>query len=148
MTAQFVTFSVERCFLGLDVTHVKEILRYQEMTPVPLARSDFEGLINLRGQIVTAMDLRRRLGLPPRPKGSRPMNLVVRSDDGSLSLLVDEIGDVLEVDEASFEKPPATLQGEMRTLIKGTYKVESGLLLELDLDLLVNGSPMESTGSI
>ena len=92
---QFSTFLVNGLFFGVDVRHVQEVIRYQEMTRVPLAPAMVQGLINLRGQIVTAIDLRRRLELAPRPADQLPMNVVVRTDDGAVSLLVDEIGDVV-----------------------------------------------------
>ena|SRR5579859_1275825 len=94
---QYSTFSVGTLFFGIEVLKVQEVLRYLEMTSVPLAPDVIQGLINLRGQIVTAVDMRRRLGLDKRAAGETPMNMVVRSDDGPVSLLVDEIGDVLEV---------------------------------------------------
>src|SRR3569832_2681021 len=95
---QYSTFYLDGLFFGIEVEKVQEVIRYQEMTRVPLASSVVQGLINLRGQIVTAIDLRRRLDLKPRPDGELPMNVVVRSDDGAVSLLVDEIGDVLEIE--------------------------------------------------
>ena len=94
---------------GVDAQTVQEVIRYQEMTRVPKAPPSVSGLINLRGQIVTAIDLRTRLGLKPRAAGKLPMNVVVRSDDGAVSLLVDQIGDVIEVDADNFETPPDTL---------------------------------------
>jgi purine-binding chemotaxis protein CheW len=111
---------------------VQEVMRTLEMTPVPLAPHAVRGLINLRGQIVTAIDLRRRLGLPERAADQEPMNVVMRTDDGAVSLLVDEIGDVIEVNEDAFEPPPDTLQGDARALIKGVYKLNGQLLLILD----------------
>jgi purine-binding chemotaxis protein CheW len=131
---QFCTFYVEGLCFGIGVREVQEVIRYQEMTRVPLAASVVRGLINLRGQIVTAIDLRRRLGLADRDGAdqSLPMNLVVRTDDGVVSLLVDEIGEVVEVDEDSFERPPPTLEGVARELVRGVYKQEGSLLLVLD----------------
>ena len=131
---QFCTFYVEGLCFGIGVREVQEVIRYQEMTRVPLAASVVRGLINLRGQIVTAIDLRRRLELPDRTAASEslPMNLVVRTDDGVVSLLVDEIGEVVEVDEDSFERPPPTLSGVARELVRGVYKREGSLLLVLD----------------
>ena len=131
---QFCTFYVDGLCFGIGVREVQEVIRYQEMTRVPLAASVVRGLINLRGQIVTAIDLRRRLGLPdPTPASDHlPMNLVVRTDDGVVSLLVDEIGEVVEVDEDSFERPPPTLEGVARELVRGVYKREGSLLLVLD----------------
>src|SRR5258708_3366473 len=99
------------------------------MTRVPLAPAEVRGLINLRGQIVPAVDLRRRLELPPMEQPA--MNVVVRTEGGAVSFLVDEIGDVIEVDEADFERPPETLAGVALKLIRGAYKLEGRLLLEL-----------------
>lgn len=129
---QYCTFYLDGHYFGLDVLKVQEIIRYQEMTRVPLAPPDVRGLINLRGQIVTAIDLRRRLDLKDRPADHQPLNVVVRTDDGAVSLLVDEIGDVLQVSEKSFEGPPETLKGTARELIQGVYKLPDRLLLILD----------------
>lgn len=96
---QYCTFYLDGLFLGVDVRKVQEVIRYQEMTRVPLAASVIQGLINLRGQIVTAVDLRRRLELNERPADQHPMNVVVRTEEGAVSLLVDEIGDVIETTE-------------------------------------------------
>ncbi|HWB10977.1 MAG TPA: chemotaxis protein CheW, partial [Pirellulales bacterium] len=137
---QVCTFYLDGLFLGVDVQQVQEVIRYHEMTRVPRAPHVVEGLINLRGQIVTAIDLRRRLELTDRSNGQLPMNVVVRTSDGVVSLLVDEIGDVLEVDEDAFERPPETLQGVARELIQGTYKLKDQLLLLLDTEKAVSVS--------
>ena len=131
---QFCTFMVDGLYFGVEVLQVQEVIRYQEMTRVPLANAVIKGLINLRGQIVTAIDLRRRLELTDRPEGSLPMNVVVRTADGALSLLVDEIGDVLNVESESFERPPATVGGIARELISGVYKLKDRLLLIMDTE--------------
>ena len=109
-------------------------MRYQEMTPVPLASAVVSGLINLRGQIVTALDLRARLGLPPRAAGTLPMNIVVRTEDGAVSFLVDEIGDVVEVPESSRESVPETLTASNRELIASVCKLQDRLMLVLDTE--------------
>jgi purine-binding chemotaxis protein CheW len=129
---QLCTFYADGLYFGIDVREVQEVLQYQDMVQVPLASSVVRGLINLRGQIVTAIDLRRRLDLPERAAGVDPMNVVVRSEDGAVSLLVDEIGDVVEVDERAFETAPETLRGRARDLIEGVYKLDGQLLLVLD----------------
>jgi purine-binding chemotaxis protein CheW len=129
---QYCTFYVAGHYFGLDVLRVQEIIRWQEITRVPLAPAVVRGLINLRGQIVTALDLRLRLGLGECPADQQSVNVVVRSDDGAISLLVDEIGDVLEVPESLFERTPETLTGPSRELIRGAYKLRDRLLLVLD----------------
>lgn len=131
-TRQFCTFFVDDLFLGIDVQQIQEVIRYQAMTRVPLAAASISGLINLRGQIVTAIDLRCRLGLPLRKPGESPMNVVVRDGDNVISLLVDRIGDVLEVDDELFESPPSTVRADVRGLIVGAYKLPQRLLLVLD----------------
>lgn len=135
---QFCTFFINGLFFGVEVLKVQEVIRYQEMTRVPLASRTLQGLINLRGQIVTAIDLRRRLELPPRDSDSLPMNVVVRSDDGAVSLLVDEIGDVVEIQDDIYERPPETLRGVARDLVTGVYKLKERLLLILDTEKTVN----------
>jgi purine-binding chemotaxis protein CheW len=135
---QYCTFYVDGHYFGLDVLKVQEVIRYQAMTRVPLAPPVVRGLINLRGQIVTAIDLRRRLELTDRPADQLPLNVVVQTDDGAVSLLVDEIGDVLEVPEKLFERPPETLKGTARELIRGAYKLPDRLLLILDTDRTVH----------
>ena len=141
---QFCTFYVENLFLGIDVQQVQEVIRYQEMTRVPLAAPAISGLINLRGQIVTAIDLRVRLGLPARPAREQPMNVVVRDGDAAVSLLVDRIGDVLEVNDAEFERPPSTIRPSMRGLILGAYKLPEELLLVLDTAQTVTENELRS----
>lgn len=129
---QLCTFRLDDQLFGIEASLVQEVIRYQEMTRVPLAPPSVRGLINLRGQIVTAIDLRTRLGFPQRSSDALPMNVVVRSEEGAVSLLVDQIGDVVEVDTQHFEKPPATLQSESRRLTKGAFKMDDNLLLLLD----------------
>ena len=131
---QLCTFYVAGLLCGVDANKVQEIIRYQEMTHVPLAPAVIQGLINLRGQIVTAIDLRRRLELPVRPVDQSPMNVVVQTSDGAVSLLVDEIGDVQEVSADSFERAPDTLTGIVREMVYGVYKLRQGLLLHLDVE--------------
>lgn len=129
---QYATFAVGGLYFGVDVLEVQEVLRNQQMTPAPRADQVIRGLINLRGQIVTAFDVRLRLGLPPRPEDTEPMNVVIHSDDGAVSLLVDEIGDVVEVDPETFEVPPPTIDRAAREVLDGVYKLDGRLLLALD----------------
>ncbi|MEO5922293.1 MAG: chemotaxis protein CheW [Bryobacteraceae bacterium] len=135
---QYSTFTAGGLFLGIEVLQVQEVLRYLEMTRIPSAPDVIQGLINLRGQIVTAVDMRARLGLPKREDGEPPMNMVVRSDDGAVSLLVDEIGDVVEVTADSYEPTPDNLPREQRELIEGVYKLEGRLLLVLDTERVLH----------
>ncbi len=134
---QFSTFFLDGLFFGIPVERVQEVLRYHEMTRVPLAPPVVSGLINLRGQIVTALDLRRRLDLHERAAGELPMNIVIRTAEGAVSLLVDEIGDVVETDAESFEPPPDTLTSSTRDLIEGVYKLNERLMHVLDTEKII-----------
>lgn len=136
-SGQYSTFFVANLFFGVDVLRVQEVLRFQQMTRVPQAPDVIEGLINLRGQIITAIDMRRRLRLPARPGDQAPMNMVVRTEEGAVCLLVDEIGDVLDVDAATYERPPENLDPAVRELIRGVYKLKDQLLLVLDAERTV-----------
>ena len=132
-TQQFCTFFLhDQCF-GVPVEQVQEVIRYQEMTRVPLGPDVVRGLINLRGQIVMAIDLRRRLGMQERSESQLPMNVVVRTEDGAVSFLVDEIGDVIQVERDTLEAPPETLRGPTRAMVVGVYKLPNQLLLELNI---------------
>src|SRR5690606_34475108 len=137
LTRQLCTFYLDDNIFGIDVVRVQEVIRYQEMTRVPRAPEEVRGLINLRGQIVSAVDMRSRLEMPERPVGQLPMNVVVRTLDGAVSLLVDEIGDVLDVDERTVERPPDTLAGRAKDLVRCVYKLEGRLLLVLDPEQVV-----------
>jgi purine-binding chemotaxis protein CheW len=129
---QFCTFYLGDRYFGVEVEKVQEVFRYQEMTQVPLAPSVVRGLINLRGQIITAIDLRRRLGMKDLPDDQKPMNVVLRTENDVVSLLVDRIGDVLEIGEEALEPPPETLDEVARDLIPGVYKLKDSLLLTID----------------
>jgi purine-binding chemotaxis protein CheW len=131
-TQQFCTFYLHNVMFGVELEKVQEVIRYLEITEIPLAPRVVRGLMNLRGQIVTGIDLRRRLDLADRPEDTQPMNVVIRSADGAVSLLVDEIGDVVEVTDESFERPPETLQGKVREVILGAHKLEKQLMHVLD----------------
>jgi purine-binding chemotaxis protein CheW len=133
-TLQFCTFYLDKVLFGVELRGVQEVIQQVELTDVPLAPAVVGGLINLRGQIVTAIDLRRRLELPERPDDIRPVNVVVRTRDGAVSLLVDEIGDVVEVEQDTFEAPPETLQGKIRMVILGVHKLDRKLMHLLDIE--------------
>lgn len=130
---RFATFLIDELLFGVPVADVQEVLRGQAMTRVPLAPDGISGLINLRGQIVTGLDMRARLRLPPRTNEAPPINVVVLAEGEPVSLLVDTIGDVIEVPATAFERRPSNLDPAMRDLIAGVYKLKERLLLILDL---------------
>ncbi len=138
MSHQYCTFLLDGHLFGVAVSSVQEVLKEQEVTPVPLAPKEVSGLINLRGQIVTTLDLRARLGLPRREAGARSVSVVVRAADGGpVSLVVDKIGDVLEADESALEAPPDTVPHELRELVQGICKLDDQLMLLLDTERAV-----------
>ena len=136
IATQLCTFRLDDLLFGVDVLRVQEVIRAQPMTRVPRARPAVRGLINLRGQVVSALDLRTVCGL--EPGGDRAlMNVVVRTDDGAVSLLVDAIGDVVDLRDAEFESVPETLRPELRRVVVGVHKLDGDLLLEVDVDRAV-----------
>jgi purine-binding chemotaxis protein CheW len=137
-SAQLATFWLDGDLFGVEVEHVQEVLRSQGITRVPLAPPAVAGLINLRGQVVTAIELRERLGRKPRPEGQEAVVIVVRLHGEAVSLLVDSIADVVDVNVRDFEAPPDTLDGAGRELIRGAYKLDGQLLLALDVHKAVS----------
>ena len=136
-SGQLATFRLDGDLYGVEVEHVQEVLRSQGITRVPLSPPAVAGLINLRGQVVTAIELRELLGRPPRPEGTDPVVIVVRLHGEAVSLLVDSIADVVDVNSRDFEAPPDTLDGSARDLILGAYKLDGQLLLALDVNRAV-----------
>lgn len=134
MATQYVTFRIGEAFYGVEVMRISETLGHHPRTPVPLAPAGIAGLVNLRGQVVMTVDLRPRLGLAALGPEAESMMVVVEIDDDSVSLLVDEVGEVLTLDDDQFETPPDTLPADARELITGAYKLDRGLLLTLDVD--------------
>ena len=131
---QLCTFYLDEHLLGVDVERVREVVGGQRITPVPLAPPVVAGLINLRGQIVTVIHLRQRLGLPDRPAEAAPVQVLVGLRDTTLCLLVDRVGDVVSVPTADYAAAPETLDERMRGLIPGAYTLEDCLLLLLDCE--------------
>lgn len=139
-TRQYATFEVADQLFGVDVTCVQEVLSFPRYTPVPLAAAAVGGLFNLRGQVIAAVDLRVRLGLPARAIGGLAMNVIVWDGQEAVSLLVDRIGEVIERDDEDSEPPPDTLTGPCRDLVVRTFTLPDRLLLELDAARAANPS--------
>ncbi len=137
-TQQYATFLMGGLYLGIDVLEVQEVLHQQRITPVPLAPDVIAGLLNLRGQIVPEIDLRRLFHLPPRPPDAVRFSVVVHTAEGTVSLLMDDIDDVLQLDASSFEAAPPTVQPHIRELLLGVHKLQNRLLLVLDTRRALN----------
>ncbi|RMD86715.1 MAG: chemotaxis protein CheW [Candidatus Dadabacteria bacterium] len=138
MSRQFSTCYVDDLLFGLDVLKVREVVKYQSITPAPLSEKHVLGLINLRGQIITAIDLGVCLGLEESKLSQEErMNMVVYSEGEPISLVVDQVGDVVEVDDELYEDPPETLSPKLREYVNGIFKLDDTLLLVLDVDKLL-----------
>lgn len=136
--ALYCTFYVGEQFYGMPVSDVQEVLQAQPLTRAPLAPPAVAGLMNLRGQIVTAVDVRRVMRMAVGASQEDSMNVVIRHDNSEVSLLVDRIGDVMTVDEEKVEQPPETLKGVAREFIRGIFPREDGLLLLIDVHRMLN----------
>jgi purine-binding chemotaxis protein CheW len=131
---QFCTFYLNHLLFGVESQKIQEVVTYRELRPVPLAPAVVTGLMNLRGQVVIALELRRQLELPDRPPEMKPVCLVVRTAGGTVCLLADEVGDVVEVEEKTYEASPETLSPRLRSVIVGVHKLENQLMHVLDTD--------------
>ena len=136
----YATFFIDDMPFGVDATDVQEILLPQRMTDVPLAPPEVSGLMNLRGQIVTNLDLRQRLGLPSHDVDDESLNVVLRTKHGPLSVIVDGVGDVFEADDADLAPPPETLSPPMANLVRAVHKLDDQLLLVLDVHQIATPS--------
>ncbi|CAN2048050.1 purine-binding chemotaxis protein CheW [Candidatus Magnetomoraceae bacterium gMMP-1] len=150
-TFQFCTFYLENFLFGVEANRVQEITQYQEITRVPLAPRAIKGLLNLRGQIVTALDLGFKLGLKSSQSDELSMNVVIRTSYGAVSFVVDEIGDVISVKDADFEPPPGTLANDIKRMIMGVYKIDTHQLIHvINIDKIIeikesnSGTPRNS----
>ncbi len=140
----FCTFFLNGLWFGVEVEAVREVLRADVITRVPLAPDAVAGLINLRGEIVTVIDLRRRLGLPPRQASGPAMHVVLESNGETISLLVDEAGEVVQAGQDSYEATPESLSPEARQLVPGIHRLREGLLHVLALDVVCGGNTKET----
>ena len=131
---QICTFWLGNRLFGIDVLKIQEVIRFQDVTEVPLAPAAVRGLLNLRGAIVSALDLRARIGMEPQEGDVTPCNIVCQIGDGLASLLVDRIGDVVEIDQSQLEPPPETVRGPARDLIEAVCKLPSNLLMVLNVE--------------
>jgi purine-binding chemotaxis protein CheW len=132
-TSQFSTFYLAGRHYGIDVTRVQEVVHAMPITPIPLAQEYVSGLINLRGQVTTAIGLRELFGLDDK-RPDNFMNVVCRIDGSLISLQADEIGDVVEVNSSDFEQTPQTVPNDIRRFMSGIYKTPDSLLSIIDID--------------
>ncbi len=129
---QVCTFRVGQFYCGIAISAVQEVIQSLQVTRAPLAPDAVSGLVTVRGDVLTAIDLRKKLGLDARSAGSEVVNVVVQSQGESISLWADDVEDVIEVDGDAGELPPDTLKPDVRELIMKVYEVGARLLLLLD----------------
>lgn len=136
-TEQYCGFKIEEDIMAVSVLDVQEIIKPQKVTTVPIATPHIRGLINLRGQIVTIISLRKLFGLDD-DFGRDYMNVIVRSGDSLSALMVDDICDVMEVESTTFEDAPDTLGKNLRPYVKGVHKLPENLLVVLNLNKILS----------
>lgn len=134
---QFVTFMVNDQLFGVPVLQVQDILKPEDIAKVPLAPPEVRGSINLRGRIVTVIDVRVRLGLPPAEERTKGMGVTVEQTNDLYTLMVDEIGEVLSLPAADFENVPGTIDSRWRDFADGVYQLDNNLMIVLDVDGLL-----------
>ena len=137
-TVDFVTITIAGQLLGIPILSVEDVLGPQRISKIPLSHPAVAGVLNLRGRVVTAIDVRTRLGLPPLEGDSARMSVVVEHETEPYSLLVDAVGDVLTVPVSGFERNPATLDPRWARVSAGIYQLEDELLVALDVGALLD----------
>ncbi|MCL2473594.1 MAG: chemotaxis protein CheW [Alphaproteobacteria bacterium] len=137
-TDMFVTMSIANQRFGIPVLKVRDVLRSPKITHVPLAPVEVVGSLNLRGRIVTAIDVRKRMGLSKFEDEDKSMSIVVEHDGELYSLIVDTIGDVMRLPNADFERNPSTLDPVWRGVSDGIYRLENDLLIVLSVERLLD----------
>ena len=140
----YVTMSIADQMFGIPVLQVQDVLGHQRITRIPLAPPEVAGSLNLRGRIVTAIDVRLRLGLAARPKDKPGMSIVVDLRGELYSLMVDSVGEVLSLSNEDFERNPATLDGRWREVSTGIYRLNGQLMVVLDVPRLLNFANLET----
>jgi purine-binding chemotaxis protein CheW len=150
---KYATFYLNGICFGVPIEKVQEVLEFQEITPVPLAPAVLPGIINLRGQILTTIDLKTRLQLADSDSKQSQMMIVVRTSEGPMNLVVDKIGAVRDVNPDLFEKPMETLPAEVRAVTTHVCKLKEHLLLVLETEKIIDlpekqtSSPHQSAAS-
>ncbi|MCC6947703.1 MAG: chemotaxis protein CheW [Bradyrhizobiaceae bacterium] len=131
---EYVTATVCGQLFGLPIARVLDVFIPERITRVPLAAPEVAGVLNLRGRIVTAIDMRRRLGLPPRGPGDQCMAIGIERDGEFYGLLVDQVGEVMRLSSSTFEAVPVNLDPSWARLALGVHRLEGRLLVALDVD--------------
>jgi len=135
---ELVTFTIAGQLFGLPIARVQDVFKPLRMTRVPLAGADIAGVLNLRGRIVTVIDMRNRLDVQKREGGAAPMAIGIEAKNESFGLLVDAIGEVLKLPDTQREPNPINLDRKLAALSAGVYRLDGQLLVVLDIDQVLN----------
>lgn len=135
---EFLTIVVNGQMFGIPVLQVQDVLGSKETTRIPLAPTEISGAMNLRGRIVTAIDMRYKLNMPTRKDGEPSMYIVVEHDNELYSFIVDKVGDVLALPDSKFEKTLSTIDASWRDVTSGIYRLEGELLVILDVSAVLS----------
>jgi purine-binding chemotaxis protein CheW len=135
---EFVTFTIAGQLFGIPVLQIQDVLSSYHITPIPLAPPEITGSLNLRGRVVTAIDVRLRLGLPARPSDTESMSIVAENEGELYSLMVDAVGEVLALPQSAFERNLPTLDAKFRSFSEGIYRLDDQLLVVLDVNRLLD----------
>lgn len=138
-SSDYLTIMIAGQRFGIAVLQVQDVLREQKVTRIPLASPEVAGSLNLRGRIVTAIDVRRKLKLPDRDANETSMSVVVEHEDELFSLIIDRVGEVISLKDESFENNPGTLDPAWRDISNGIYQLENDLLVIIDVSKLLGG---------
>jgi purine-binding chemotaxis protein CheW len=137
-TEEFVTFTIAGQLFGIPVLQIQDVLSSYQITPIPLAPPEIVGSLNLRGRVVTAIDVRLRLGLSARPKDAESMSIVAENEGELYSLMVDSVGEVLALSQSAYERNLPTLDAKFRAFSNGIYRLDKQLLVVLDVNRLLD----------
>lgn len=135
---EYVTVMLGEQLFGLPISRVQDVFMLERLTRVPLSQPEIAGVLNLRGRIVTAIDMRRRLGLPKREDGKKPMAIGIESKGESYGLLIDTVGEVLKLDENNREPNPVNLDARLARVSAGVHRLDGQLLVVLDVDRVLD----------
>lgn len=137
-TSEFVTVHIDGQLFGLPIAQVEDVFMPDAITEVPLSNPEVAGVLNLRGRIVTAIDMRKRLGLPPRSDGGAPMAVGIEHQQESYGLIIDRVGEVLRLGRRTFEKNPANLDVRWSSISAGVHRLDGKLLVLLDVERILD----------
>ncbi len=137
-TEEFVTFTIAGQLFGIPVLQIQDVLSSYQITPIPLAPPEIKGSLNLRGRVVTAIDVRLRLGLAARPEEAESMSIVAENEGELYSLMVDSVGEVLALSQSAYERNLPTLDAKFRAFSDGIYRLDKQLLVVLDINRLLD----------